>query len=767
MPRLATAFRRESQTAGAQHELLSPCAFAGNAVLTKRGDIFQALHLAPMDAECLEPEAVGKVCARFESAFRTLGPDFRVYQYLIKRTARKLELARSSDDLQRSRAVWLNARRGELYEIEIYLVILRHRPLSETPQQLLARWSMRKWLEVSRESLDRDVEILGAAVHSVTGQLHELLRPESCDRKQTLHFLRSLVNTSGILTDVSFEPLDFHVDQQMTMSRLQCWPRYLKQDDDYIRLLSLVEPPAQTFPHLLRSLLAVPCNMIMCAEWKRETNETARKHINKYRRHYHLAKSSMLSYAGNSSPRPDEVLLDDSKTAVVDELNAALKEIELNENFFGHFALTIALWHRDNDMVSQCVPKVFEAFAAHDAKLVEETYNMVNAWAAMVPGNYEYSLRQMWLLNVTWSHLSFLFAPASGSSWNEHLRSPCLAAVETREGTLYYMNLHVQDVAHTVLLGSTGSGKTFLLNFLISAYQQYSPYTVIFDLMGNYRRLTAQYNGGYLYAARPDRFIINPFCLPPTTENLEFLFCFVRVLLEHGNPPLNPGERKDLYSAITDVYALEPPVRRLSSLMVKRTCARRLDEWAGSGRLAGYFDNVEDTLTLRRFQTFDFQGMDKPEVLEPLLFYILHRVSATITAAGQKHIPKLVVCDEAWKFFKNPVTRDYIHQALKTWRNLNAAVVLATQSGDDLLRSELLPTVAESCMSRIFLANPGMDSAVYRDAFNLNAAETEHIAHLIPKRQFLLKRPDSAKVLNLFVDPESYRVFSNNSEEKI
>jgi hypothetical protein len=51
---------------------------------------------------------------------------------------------------------------------------------------------------------------------------------------------------------------------------------------------------------------------------------------------------------------------------------------------------------------------------------------------------------------------------------------------------------------------------------------------------------------------------------------------------------------------------------------------------------------------------------------------------------------------------------------------------------------------------------------VYREAFNLNATETALISRLVPKQQFLLKRPDGARVLNLFVDPTNYRVFANS-----
>ena len=73
-------------------------------------------------------------------------------------------------------------------------------------------------------------------------------------------------------------------------------------------------------------------------------------------------------------------------------------------------------------------------------------------------------------------------------------------------------------------------------------------------------------------------------------------------------------------------------------------------------------------------------------------------------------LPKLFVFDEAWRFFRNPTTRAYIVEALKTWRKRNAAMICATQSGDDLLREEMLAVIAESCMTKIFLANPGMDA---------------------------------------------------------
>ena len=126
---------------------------------------------------------------------------------------------------------------------------------------------------------------------------------------------------------------------------------------------------------------------------------------------------------------------------------------------------------------------------------------------------------------------------------------------------------------------------------------------------------------------------------------------------------------------------------------------------------ARLFDNVEDNLTFARFQTFDFEGMDKiPQVLEPLLFYILHRANAAIYDPALATTFKVFVMDEAWRFFRHPDDQALHPEALKTWRKKNAAMILATQSSDDLVAlRRCLPVVVESCPTKMFLANPGMD----------------------------------------------------------
>jgi type IV secretion system protein VirB4 len=159
---------------------------------------------------------------------------------------------------------------------------------------------------------------------------------------------------------------------------------------------------------------------------------------------------------------------------------------------------------------------------------------------------------------------------------------------------------------------------------------------------------------------------------------------------------------------------------------------------------------------------FDFEAARAyPAVLEPLLFYVLHRVNDRVAAAGETGQLTLCVMDEAWRFIQHDRLRAYVQEALKTWRKRHAAMLLATQSIDDFASADLLRTVIESCPTKLLLANPSFERTRYAELFQLNEMELDVLADVIPRRQFLLKRPDLSKVLTLNVDPRSYWLYTN------
>ena len=520
--------------------------------LTKSGDLGCALKIDGIDAESLDHAGRDYVVKRLEAALRSLDEKTRLYQVLFRHNRPEIPHAEYTNPLVRAaveqRADFLAAKADRLYSVEIFWIVMVDGSYTKTG--LLHALSQLP--QHPRSSL-RDLRALFSSNRERTLLYAQIELPGA---EKAFRLVRRFVNFRPSKIEQSRLHGMQHLDWQMCDSELEAHRGHLRMDDFYVRVLTLKELPSETRPLLLHDLLAVPANFHVVTEWHPVDNARARKEINKRRRHHHNSKSSFLSNLQDQKQAgPREELVDDSKEAAVAELGEALIALGMEGKSFGEFTLTVVMYDEDRVKVEHAVAEFQKLFTQHDGLLYEERYNLLNAFFATVPGNKQFNLRKQWALNSNYADLSFLFTVDAGSQWNAHLEREHLAVLETAHATPYYFNLHASDVAHTLLLGATGSGKSFMLNFLLESLQKYGPLTFIFDLGASYETLTRVLGGTYLNVGlKSPGFSINPFSLEPTHENLNFLYLFTRVLIEaQGKYALTPEEEKALYAAVERV----------------------------------------------------------------------------------------------------------------------------------------------------------------------------------------------------------------------
>ena len=437
---------------------------------------------------------------------------------------------------------------------------------------------------------------------------------------------------------------------------------------------------------------------------------------------------------------------------------------------YGDLSLTIAI-HGPLEHSDGLDGDIRRIFASHDAKVIREGYGQLPAWFSRMPGQpRRRQVRSVFVSAGVTACMAPIFGPPVGTPRSAHLRAAALAILETQWRTPYHYDLFAGDVGHTLVLGATGAGKSFALNFLLVQALQYDPRILILDLGGSYRWLTQFLGGGYMElspaAADGEGFQLRPFSLPAGERTYQFLTGWISRLLRIGGWNLSGSDPSEIRARVEDLYAFAPAERTLGTLVhsLPSKMWPALGRWHGDGAWGRYFDNPADgdDLQFQDWQVIDMAGAaEHDDLCEAALFYLLERLRLALENPDETARVKLMVVDEAWRYLQDPAVLSYLAEAAKTWRKKNAALIVATQSAVDVTGTAGAEVLLESMPTKLFLANPDLPEKA-AETFRLNPSEMNTIRGLIPKRELYLRRPDAAGILRLEVDPASYWLYTSS-----
>jgi CagE, TrbE, VirB family, component of type IV transporter system len=414
------------------------------AFLTKSGDVGIVLSIDGVDYECLDTNTIDNLMRRLSAAFRIFDEKCRVYQYLFKRNRENIPFQTYGspivDAAIRSRIAYLKNKADSLYSFQICYVVLyegfRHTAsmlgslskITSQPREALrelqARLSTRKQVVVIESELDQALAALHTKVRSFLGQIADFVGAGILPKNDAFRVLKQILNFSPLKVENARLTRNTFLDYFATESHIECHRGFLRVDDYYVKVLTLKEPSAQTFPLIFKRLLEVDANYFLCSEWQKQDPAKSRAFIHSRRRHFHNTKRSLSSYvtASDQPQRNDEILVDESKEAQIHDLGQALTQLEIKGNYFGAYSLSVVVYDQDLSKVESACADFYKAFNIHDAQLYEEKYNLFNAYLATVPGNHAFNLRSLLILNTNYADYALLFTLHSGHRVNSHLK---------------------------------------------------------------------------------------------------------------------------------------------------------------------------------------------------------------------------------------------------------------------------------------------------------------------------------------------------------
>ena len=753
----------------------------GRTCLTRAGEFMSIGRLTPSVLDGQTSEQLDRVIDRWQRMLSGLDPRTRLYFYLLRRPVHFADDSAGAPSSvaalgRRKRRVFLEER---VQDVSAYVAWAHDPGLSAVATQKTGGpW----WVDTARNWMTRRrnpqiAVYLQASIESAAAGFRQLVEASRAlvDDLTPVRVLEAR-EASLVLNELTNRPGTFWegatgsgMNWRLAVSELEAERRNLRLDGEPVIVYSLLSPPGAARANLLEGLYRLDATLTVTLEWRPQRLDAARRKIRGAQRHYFAKRYSMAAHVQETEGTAS-AMVDTAAAAESDRLGDALVELETDGIAYGDLALTVAI-HGPLAETESLDGDIRRLFASHDAKVIREGYGQLPAWFSRMPAQpRRRQVRSVFVSAGMVASLAPVFGPPVGTPQSGHLRAPALTILETKWRTPYHYDLFDGDVGHTLVLGATGAGKSFALNFLLVQALQYDPRVLILDLGGSYRWLTQFLGGGTMELSPGGRgsagFRLRPFSLPEGERTFQFLTGWISRLLRIGGWKSGGEDPSEIRARVEDLYAFAPGRRTLGTLVrsLPSKMWPALGRWHGDGAWARYFDNPADgdDLHFQDWQVIDLAGAAEHEDLcEAALFYLLERLRLALENPDETARVKLMVVDEAWRYLQDPAVLSYLAEAAKTWRKKNAALILATQSAVDVTGTAGAEALLESMPTRLFLANPGLPEKAAA-TFRLNPSEVNTIRGLIPKRELYLRRTNAAAILRLEVDPASYWLYTSS-----
>lgn len=536
----------------------------------------------------------------------------------------------------------------------------------------------------------------------------------------------------------------------------------LKYAEEYVLTVTVMNHPPETIPGILDELQKMPIALRWSNRFILTDQQESLALMNSKRRKWEQKIRSFFSQVtGIESSR-----LNQDAMAMVDDLDNAIELAQRGEIIYGHHTSTVVLRHENQKTLHEMGREVVKVFEKNGINARIENLNNIEAFIGSLPGHGFENIRKPLVNALNFADIVPLSNDWVGEQYNPCPfypdNSPALLQAATVGSTPFRFNLHVSDVGHAVVLGPTGSGKSTFLGTLAAQFCRYENAQIFFfdngrsvyPLAHSLKR-SVVYDLGH---ASTD-ISLCPLAEIDQPEVFEWACEWIETLIEMVDPgAVTPPRRILLIEALKNLARStdQPEQRTLTQYITslqdsKLKAALEFYSINQSGGLL--LDGDRNDISYASFNVFEISALlerDKiaPAVLTYLFFQIQRRLK------GQ---PSLIIVDEAWTALKNQLFSEKIRNWLKTFRKLNCAVVLATQSLSDVIQSNIRDAVLESCPTKILLANPeakGIKAGeLYRDYLQLNDRQIDIVARMQRKREYYVVSPKARRIFSLGLGP--------------
>ena len=743
------------------------CLIDKGVVLNKNGTLQKTLKYRGYDLDSSTVYELKNINAKLNDVIKRLGQGWSLNVEARRKKCTDYIEAKNEilaiDIIEKERK--LNFLENEHFESEYYLTIVQLIPTDNSKKvgEIFLEYAKKS------EILDKTLENFNKEFKKILNLFKEIfLEVTELDDEETYTYLHSCVSTKidkVVVPEIPYAMANYLCDSDL-VGGLK--PKLRGKE---IRCISIQGFPNYTVPGFFDVLnrLNIPYRWItrfLMLSKLEALSKMERKYKNIFSQRLSLFQRVYAELTGEKEENSRKLNED-----ALNKANEVRTQIALTTGDYvsqGFYTCTLIVDGDSIDEVEERVDVISKTINNMGFITIEESINSVEAFLGSIPGNITNNIRMPILNTITLSHLLPVSSVWGGDSWNKHLNVPPLIYTKTKGSTPFRFNIHIEDIGHSAIVGPTGYGKSVLLGLIASSFMKYKDSRVYFFDKDASSRVLTYAVGGEFHDLGNDELSFQPLANIEIVEEKEWAYGWILEILEQENVKVSPTQKEKIWKALDNLAKTPIELRTISNFYTSvndREIKEALIPYKIGGALGKYFDSDKDTLNFSRWQVFEMnQVINNKKGITPLLSYIFRRIENSLDGN-----PCIIILDECWMFFDNPIFAAKIREWLKVLRKKNCSVIFATQELGDILNSKLFTTVLDACQTKVFLPNPNAFADNYipiYQKFGLNKTEIEIISKATKKKEYYYKSTKGSRLFELDLKEKTLSLIASSDLAK-
>ncbi len=557
----------------------------------------------------------------------------------------------------------------------------------------------------------------------------------------------------------------------------------LKIGEYYVPIMGIMDFPNKTIPAIFDGLNRTMTEFRWTTRFIPLSKESSMKQAEKYQDRFYSARKSGKTLFTEFAMNVEIDKENKSAAAMESQAGDIQSDIALGEYVLGYYTSNLMVWDKNLEKARLKARKLQQVVRSCRFSIKEETFNNSMAWLGMMPGNVYANIRRPLITTKNFSNIIPLSSAWQGMLSNDFMEETCgtsvpLCTCSTSYGTPFFMNLNVRDVGNTFIFGPVGSGKSTLLSLLIAQATKYENANIIcIDKQLSSRGFMVASGGIYIepgkddVAFQPLSELLSPDKCSETeyTESLMWCQQFIEGLLAQQNISVTPLMSSAISEALRLVSRKDDDRKTLSTFQQyvtysdpengANTIRIGLDPYCSGGQFGSIFDADKTTLNLSKLMTIEMGTLMRlsEKAVAPALMYIFRYLEKLWNVpANVKQPLTFLFLDEAWLYLQHPIFAGFLQEWLRTLRKKKVFCIFSTQEVAAAATSSLRDTIAQQCLTKIYLADPSAMTPGLQESyrfFGLTDSEIFSLSNATMKRDYYFKNPDGCRMFTLDLDP--------------